>query len=140
VRVTGFEVVDLLGRSGTVTATLNDDLNILTGRNGAGKTSLLKLLWYIMSGNILLALQEVPFARCSLATDLYKCTVHRLSPIRCKIELEIEGETHLFEDFEDPDEDFTRDAEDFANPELIERGSSVFFSTFRRIEGGVHPK
>ena len=46
--------------------TLNPDLNILTGRNGSGKTNLLKLIWYIISGNILLALQEVQFQRAVL--------------------------------------------------------------------------
>jgi predicted ATP-binding protein involved in virulence len=135
VRIISFEVVGLLGRPGTVKADLNLDLNILTGRNGAGKTTLLKLLWYVMSGNILLALQEVPFNRCHLVTDLYVCTVHRLSANQCKVEFEADGESQVFEDRFDED-NVVRNAEDIANPELIERGGSVFFPTFRRIEGG----
>ncbi|GAH61246.1 unnamed protein product [marine sediment metagenome] len=30
----------------------NSDINILTGINGSGKTTILKLIWYILSGNI----------------------------------------------------------------------------------------
>jgi predicted ATP-binding protein involved in virulence len=135
-KVTNFEVVGLLGRPGTMTADLNDDLNILTGRNGVGKTTLLKLLWYVMSGNISLALQEVPFSRCRLTTDLYACTVHRLSSSNCKVEFDSNGVQETFEDFIDPDGDFVRSAEEEANSELISRGGSVFFSTFRRLEGG----
>ena len=37
------------------------DINILTGRNGAGKTTILKLIWYLISGNIERALEEINF-------------------------------------------------------------------------------
>jgi recombinational DNA repair ATPase RecF len=30
----------------------NEDLNILTGKNGCGKTTILKTMWYIVSGNL----------------------------------------------------------------------------------------
>ena len=30
----------------------NPDLNIFTGSNGCGKTTLLKLVWYLISGNL----------------------------------------------------------------------------------------
>ncbi len=30
----------------------NEDINIVTGQNGSGKTTILKLLWYLVSGNI----------------------------------------------------------------------------------------
>ncbi|MEM6685751.1 MAG: AAA family ATPase, partial [Bacteroidota bacterium] len=33
------------------TYNFNEDLNILTGKNGCGKTTLLKLIWYVASGN-----------------------------------------------------------------------------------------
>jgi ABC-type lipoprotein export system ATPase subunit len=133
-KILSFKVDGLLGHD--VSASLNPDLNILTGRNGAGKTSLLKLLWYIVSGNILLALQEVIFQRATIVTDLYECTLIRLSRTTCKVEFMADGQTVLFEDETDPDGDVFSNAEDEANPELIKRGSSVFFPTFRRIEGG----
>jgi predicted ATP-binding protein involved in virulence len=130
-------VTGLLGSDVTIVADLFPDLNIFTGRNGAGKTSVLKLLWYIMSGNILLALQEVMFQRATLKTDLYECTVTRLSRNTCKVELTTStGQKYIFEDRSDEEGDVFVNAEDVANPELIKHGHSVFFPTFRRIEGG----
>nr|WP_081731499.1 AAA family ATPase [Mesorhizobium sp. L103C131B0] len=110
------------------------DSNILTGRNGAGKTTILKLMWYIMSGNILIALNEIQFQKATLKTDEYECVLYKLGRVTCKIELTIGGITTLYEDRGD-DEDF-RNAEDDVNEILVQHGSSIFFPTFRRIEGG----
>lgn len=136
-KIISFQVVGLLGREESFEATLHPDLNILTGRNGAGKTSILKLLWYIMSGNILLALQEVNFQRATLKTDAYECVLIRMGRMTCKVEFTpIGGEKLFFEDSRDDEGQVYDNAEDEANPRLIEQGSSVFFPTFRRIEGG----
>jgi predicted ATPase len=131
-----FEVTGFLGREDTIEATFNRDLNILTGRNGAGKTSILKLMWYIMSGNILEALREVDFQKATLVTSDYSCTVYRLNRLFCRIDLTIDGETLSIEDIEDEDGDTVRSAEDVAADRLVEIGSSLFLPTFRRIEGG----
>ena len=53
----------------------NQDLNLLTGRNGAGKTTALKLVWYLLSGNFEIALDETPFKVATLLTDQYSMTV-----------------------------------------------------------------
>ena len=135
-KIRRFTVYGLLGRSEPVTGDLNDDLNILTGRNGVGKTTLLKLIWYVVSGNILIALKEINFTRIILLTDEYECTVHKLSGNTCKVELTIEEKHRVIEDITDEDGDTVINAEDVANEELIALGSSVFFPTFRRIEGG----
>lgn len=134
-KILEFQVVGLFDRPGEISGVFLKDLNILTGRNGAGKTSILKLLWYIMSGNILIALQEVQFKTATIKTDQYACTVHRLSRAACKIELTVDGETTVYEDVTD-DDFVVENAEDMVNPILVEKGSSVFFPTFRRIEGG----
>jgi ABC-type multidrug transport system ATPase subunit len=47
-KIERFEVIGLNGREAKLSASFGDGVNILTGRNGAGKTSLLKLLWYII--------------------------------------------------------------------------------------------
>jgi predicted ATPase len=135
--IESFEVLGLNGRETKVSANFANDINILTGRNGAGKTNLLKLLWYIMSGNIFIALQEVPFQRATLKTDLYECTVFRLTGSTCRVELTLAstGEKHVFED-QDEEEGVSWDAEDQANRVIEDMGGSVFFPTFRRIEGG----
>jgi ABC-type lipoprotein export system ATPase subunit len=109
---------------------------MITGRNGSGKTSILKLIWSIISGNILRGLQEVEFSRAQLKTTEYNCTVYRLSRNTCKIDLNIGGRTSTYEDVVDSDGDVVVNAEDQVNGILSEIGGSVFFPTFRRIEGG----
>ena len=128
-------VSGLFGTSSVETYDLNEDLNLVTGRNGSGKTTLMKLIWSIMSGNILLALNEVNFKACSITTSEYVCTVTRTGAVTCKVELIIDGIAHVFED-DDSDEHFSEAAEVKAAPHLTSRGSSLFFPTFRRIEGG----
>lgn len=128
----------LFGKPGAVRLEFNEDLNIMTGRNGAGKTTIMKLIWFIVSGNILLALKEINFASCSILTSDYHCSIIRTGPQHCKIEMEFDGKVHLFEDDDDDLEDnpFSDSAEDKANPILMSKGGSIFFPTFRRIEGG----
>jgi predicted ATPase len=131
-------ITGLFGKPKSVDYKFNADLNILTGRNGSGKTTLMKLAWFIISGNVLLALREIDFKICTVVTDIYSCTVTRTGPTHCKIELEMNGERYIFENDEgDPEyEPFLDSAEDKANPIIISLGSSIFFPTFRRIEGG----
>lgn len=135
-KIQRFEVVGLLGKESPVTMHFNEDINILTGRNGSGKTSVLKLLWYILSGNILLALKEVNFKKATLLTSEYECTVYRLSMNTCRVDWTANGKKTVFEDDIDHDGDIINNAEDQANDLLSEIGSSVFLPTFRRIEGG----
>ncbi|RCS59784.1 AAA family ATPase [Parvibium lacunae] len=134
--IKSFEVIGLFGRDTPLRVEFNRDLNIVTGRNGAGKTSVLKLAWYIMSGNILQALKEVNFKKATLETSDYSCTVYRLSSMTCRIDWRDSQGMSTFEDLEDDEGDVVSNAEDQANHKLIAIGSSVFLPTFRRIEGG----
>jgi predicted ATPase len=68
------EIVGLWGRE-NFTFAFHPDLNILTGRNGSGKTTILKLLWYLVSGHARQALAEVEFDRASTAAEA-KGTYH----------------------------------------------------------------
>jgi predicted ATPase len=135
-KLKSIEIADLLGRQGLFRANFNDDINILTGRNGSGKTSALKLLWYVLSGNILLALREIEFSRISVHTTEYTCTVYRLTRSTCKVEWSDSGGEKLLVDQVDEDGDVYVNAEDEANSRLRSIGSSLFLPTFRRIEGG----
>ncbi|MHB2138063.1 AAA family ATPase [Pseudomonas monsensis] len=135
-QIKSISVVGLFGKSGVRSYTLNPDLNILTGRNGSGKTTAMKLAWFVMSGNILNALREISFKSFTIETTEYTCTVIRLGDVQCKVEMEIDGDRYVIEDEEDPDNPFADAAEDKANAILVTRGSSIFFPTFRRIEGG----
>lgn len=136
-KVLSFTVHGLFGRSEPISADLNPDLNVMTGRNGAGKTTIMKLLWYVMSGNLLMATKEVPFSRLELVTDLYSCVVTRLTRVTCRVEFTPYGKsTAVYEDLEDDEGEVYQNAEDLANPQFMVRGSSIFLPTFRRIEGG----
>ncbi|MGE8213175.1 MAG: AAA family ATPase [Stenotrophomonas sp.] len=135
-KIQEFEVTGLFGRDGTIELDFNKDLNIITGRNGSGKTSVLKLLWYMTSGNIVLALKELDFKKVKLVTDIYEMTVHKLSRSTCRIEWTQNGRMQEFYDIEDEDGDVIINAEDEVNLRLRDTGSSVFLPTFRRIEGG----
>jgi len=132
-------ITGLLGKQDTVKYLLNDDLNILTGKNGAGKTTIIKLVWFIVSGNISLALREINFTSCKIVTDIYECTIHKLNRNTCKITFIHEGKQYLFTDDVDEDGDylpFLDSAEEKADKQLSQLGSTIFFPTFRRIEGG----
>jgi predicted ATP-binding protein involved in virulence len=144
-KIRSFEVLGLLGRESPLHVKFYDDLNIITGRNGSGKTSALKLLWYIMSGNIHLALREVSFKRAALETSAYTCTVHKLTNTTCRIDWIANGSQESFEDYVDEEGQYI-DAEEAVNSALAATGSSVFLPSFRRIEGGftigerrIHP-
>ena len=131
-------VVGLFGKNSQQKYNFNEDLNLITGRNGSGKTTLMKLVWFIISGNIIYALREVDFKSCTVVTSLYTCTVIRTGDVFCKIEMTINGESFTLEDDPDfPEEGFFGEsAEEKAKSYLLANGGSIFFPTFRRIEGG----
>lgn len=136
-KIKSFEVYGLFGKPERREMHFSEDINIITGKNGAGKTSAMKLMWYIMSGNIELALTEINFQKATLHTDDYICTVHKLNNNTCRVEIiDKNGNIHTFEDEHDDDGHYYTSAEDQANPILMEFGGSVFLPTFRRIEGG----
>jgi predicted ATPase len=47
----------------------HNDINIVTGINGCGKTTFLKMLWYAISGNIERLVTEISFAEFNLETS-----------------------------------------------------------------------
>ena len=131
------EVSGLFNKKNLIRYTFHDDLTILTGKNGSGKTTILKLIWFIISGNILLALKEIKFTSCEIVTSEYTCKVTRVGRAKCQIKIVKDNQEYIFDDDEQlEDEVFFEDAEDKARPILIDSGSSIFFPTFRRIEGG----
>lgn len=130
------ETTGLLGRDETVKIDFNGDLNIATGRNGAGKTTLLKLIWYVVSGNIKLALEEINFQKVTIYTDIYRLTLHKIANDTCRAEFEKDGRVRVFEDERDEEGDIFYDARDTTSQYIQEFGKTLFFPTFRRIEGG----
>lgn len=126
--------------NGVVSANIrfNDDVNIITGRNGSGKTTAMRAIWYLLSGKLNRLRSEMPFRYISLETT------------SGKVELFYDPQRRLTGTFNGGGETFTRtiegssdrpDRRDSSLRELMQlvnnqEESSVFFPTFRRIEGG----
>ena len=128
----------------------HEDINVITGKNGSGKTTLLKLMWYLISGNIERALEEIDFKSVSLKADDYEISIsiaknemkndianiqytigsNKKSAVVLKSQRRVitMKDAVLPEEFDDVDD---------VNV-LIAKASkqSIFFPTFRRIEGG----
>ncbi|MDO6739164.1 AAA family ATPase [Wenyingzhuangia sp. 2_MG-2023] len=113
----------------------NEDLNILTGKNGCGKTTLLKLLWFMVSGNFDKIFEEMYFEYAEIKykeggkitivlkeNEKQEKIIH-FSVISERSELEIKEEIP-FSQFENLPNSYNT------------REGSLFFPTFRRIEGG----
>jgi predicted ATP-dependent endonuclease of OLD family len=115
----------------------NDDINILTGRNGSGKTTILKLMWYCISGNIERAVNEIVFEEVTIETKAYTLKVEKI------LNKNKESVAVLLVDpagkviFEKKEPSYRDNAVEHANQLTIDLlNTSVFFPTFRRIEGG----
>ena len=120
----------------------NEDLNIFTGANGSGKTTLLKLLWYLISGHLEQILTEVPFHSISIQTDLFTFSMERLERDRVEFGYSF-GEEEGRHEFIIIDAETGRiDRKDADMVNVLEKRivqtmkGSLFFPTFRRIEGG----
>lgn len=54
----------------------NEDINILTGKNGTGKTTILKLIWYLISGNIdRIMAEEAIFEEIAIETNTFSLNI-----------------------------------------------------------------
>ncbi len=115
-KIIALEIIGLNGSEQPINLTFNDDLNIITGRNGAGKTTILKIIWYLISGNFKLLSDEINFQQVVIHTS---------------------GYTFMF-----PNEKQEKDTViDFYNSLKYENlGDALFFPTFRRIEHNFFSK
>lgn len=132
VKVTGFEP-----GSRDIEVKFFEDINIITGSNGSGKTNFLKLIWYILSGNTSIAVDEVPFNSIFLKTSEFRISIKKIQKNLYHIELYANGEEYFFADEHDEDSEFMmQSAIDQADEVISEFSKTIFFPTFRRIEGG----
>ncbi len=123
-----------------VTMEFNKDLNIITGRNGSGKTTLLKLIWYLLSGNLKQAISEIPFQYVSIKTDLFSLSMDRVDGDKdnmvCQF-VSVVGKDNTPQNFVVPLRGVDNGTiEGFDTPFEVVITSSLFFPSFRRIEGG----
>lgn len=134
----------------TLTLEFNHDINIITGKNGQGKTTLLKLIWYVYSGNLLRAINEVQFEELTMVTDKHIIKIAEIS-FEKSMDLTDEfgkEEGHTGYDisiYERKKNEYIIDTFDYDAEVLNIRNcsnivskinkSSLYFPTFRRIEG-----
>ncbi|NTX67021.1 ATP-binding protein [Myxococcus sp. CA051A] len=114
----------------------HQDINVITGRNGSGKTTLLKLIWYMMSGNIERIHAEIPIEEAELETDRFKLSLaYAQKEGRVKIAIQSEV-VELNESVEINIRNDEGALNRINRLTAAASGASLFFPTFRRIEGG----
>lgn len=116
----------------------NSDLNILTGRNGSGKTKILKIVWRLISGNIETAIEEVSFDRVKVITTKNEILLYKKKYQTLKLEvkkLKSLEKVHKF--YFDVDDGPFPSREMFIKLEMFTRNSgSIFFLLFVGLKGG----
>lgn len=137
-KIKSFEVQKLFGQY-DFKKDFNSDLNILSGRNGAGKTTALKLMWYLISGNFDKAVAEIKFKSAKITTDEYELKVsidlnNQENPLFSEISFFNSGGIKVDEKFIEFNKKIKDQKVDWFLTQYI--GSSFFFPTFRMIEGG----
>ena len=120
----------------------NEDLNIFTGPNGSGKTTILKLLWYFISGHLAQILAEIPFHSIAIQTDPFALSMERVKPDQVIFDSRFGEEEGEYEPIAIDTETGRVNRTDMDRVNSLEKRiartttRSLFFPTFRRIEGG----
>ena len=158
--------VKSLNNEGNFSLEFNEDLNIITGANGSGKTTLLKLIWYLISGQLERVLDIVISGQLERVLDIKLQSISiKTNQFALSIVLKDHNEGKFqigwsvseLDRYDNPSQDIPYDesqdipydewqdipygqAKDDCrslNENIAERmESSLFFPSFRRIEGG----
>lgn len=119
------EIRGLNGKNSFLKLDFNKDLTILTGKNGCGKTTVMKMLWYALSNNIEKLIREINFEELAFYTNKHEVKIIRKEG---SILVDEEGIQTVY------------DESDFLRMRNIcihsVKCNSIYFPTFRRIEGG----
>ncbi|MCR5696607.1 MAG: ATP-binding protein [Marinilabiliaceae bacterium] len=114
----------------------NEDINIFTGLNGCGKTTILKILWFVNCGYIEPLLEEIDFESLCLKSDNAEININQKEntySVKTISENDIvEGELRNEKDFPFYSKKYSKLSSICFNLGI----DSLFFPTFRRIEGG----
>jgi predicted ATPase len=111
----------------------HNDINIVTGINGCGKTTFLKILWYAISGNIERLISDISFEAFNMETSHFRLSLFNVDGSiqwqHIANEIKQNGFINLGE-YNSADEIGV-----LKSLIIKDRTSSLFFPTFRRIEG-----
>ena len=119
-----------------------EDLNVITGANGSGKTTLLKLVWYLISGHLGQIFPEIPFHHLLINAETFSLSLSRSESNKVTFSWEFIGEERQDQIMTIDSETGTINRRDLDKISELEKRiartmkSSLFFPTFRRIEGG----
>lgn len=118
----------------------NPDVNVITGVNGSGKTSVLRLVWYLISANIERVFDDCWFDYLSIETTWFQLSIKTDKGKKGNIKVKVDYSDNLKSNFQkELNFDHYRGAIEIVNHYSIQaKGAcpSVMFPTFRRIEGG----
>ena len=131
--------LEVKGLNDRVDASLefNQDLNIITGRNGSGKTTLLKLIWYLISGNLERIIPEIPFRSVSIEADSFSLSIMQVESDKGQLDCKFANEHSVVVYFAIPLRRADYEQIHGFNVRIVRAmDSSLFFPTFRRVEGG----
>ncbi len=133
-KIKSLEIKDLFGISNnSFKLDFFDDLNIFTGRNGSGKTTIMKILWYAISGRFDLLSSEMNFSYLKLITTEVIAEIHAKEDEhgfrKFNYEINYTKIKNGFNDFKGNQVNVLPKIQDYFH-------ASLFFPTFRRIEGG----
>ena len=123
----------------------HSDLNLFTGNIGTGKTTLLKLIWFLTSGNLHRVISEIPFEFVSIRTSEFSLSMKvRSNPdqVECVWKFDRETEKSEVLPLRSVQREFSKSVileEENSVRELNGKTaeamqSSLFFPTFRRME------
>lgn len=130
------KIKGLNGKTDSLEFNFNDDLNLFTGLNGCGKTTILKVLWFANSGFIDGLLREILFDSLLLKSNKYEINIDK-DDKGIKIQGMINNNSFQKEFSSESEMLYRRRALVEFHDEFKDYGEeSIFFPTFRRIEGG----
>lgn len=131
------EISGLNGLERILKFDFHSDLNLLTGLNGCGKTTILKIIWFVNCGLIRELLTEVVFSKIELVADNYSVAIEKKDSSVYQLQWNTkEGDRKQDIVVDDDNYISRRDLLDFLDAFYEYGEDSVFFPTFRRIEGG----
>ncbi len=118
----------------------HDDINIVTGMNGSGKTTFLKILWYCISGNIERLISDISFESFELETSHFSVslTYKYKNDINKFIEWTYVDNNVKQSGLVDDTGEYNPANVGIEGLKLLiigNKASSLFFPTFRRMEG-----
>lgn len=152
--IKSFSIKDVYGTGLNFDEKFNTDLNVFTGKNGIGKTTILKAIWYLLSGNFERLFSEIDFKSIRLEftnSDYIDIKIKDNESLKKNPKIKFFGLYSLYDEKielsfkigKTTNKDNSIPLGEFINNSgissyLQKNNSSIFFPTFRRIESTIN--